>query len=233
MKEMLLEKLKMLKDKCVTLWKDFVDVLKSDTEGEKGWSLSNLKKLPLIPYAPIAAGAVTFIILIILMIALGSSGAYKKPIKSYCKALQKGKVEKLVNLTIPKDCQEVYFKELEQFTDIKKEEYLESQANNLKAQVKDVKKLKVKIVEAEKMNKLKNLKEDMSDYSVSDLKTFITRVGNDFGAFDIEKTQIKQAYAVKVKIQYELNGKKQEFTDVNMVYKYKGDWYLYKPFGLK
>lgn len=169
-------------------------------------------------------------LLLILLIFVG--GSYKSAVNSYFKAMQRADAKKMINLTVPRDIQEEYFENIEDNLDKDKEEYLEYLSESLEKRMDDVEDFEWEIRQAEKLNKLDKLEDEMDDMDISDLDDFRDYMEDRYEDFDkFDAKRISDAYAVKIKVKAEVDGDKDSTTMIDIVYKYKGRWYLLRGFG--
>lgn len=182
-----------------------------------------------LPQKVILAGLGGILAVLLLLLIFAGGGGYKSAVNSYYKAYEKAKIEKMMNFIIPKDIQKQFFEEIEDVRDMDKEEYLEEEAEELEEELEDVEDFEWEIKQAEKLNKLDKLEDEMEKMKISDLDDFRDMMDDtfeDFDKFDSEK--ISDAYAIKLKLKAEVDGDKESETVIDIVYKYKGKWYLLK-----
>ena len=73
---------------------------------------------------------------------------------------------------------------------------------------------------------------DAPDMDISDLDDFRDYMEDryeDYDKFDADR--ISEAYAVKIKVKAEVDGDKDSTTMIDIVYRYKGSWYLLRGFS--
>lgn len=181
---------------------------------------------------PVLIGACVIVLLVLIVLIASLSGGYKKAVKKSFKYFEKGKSEKLLNLTIPKKVREDFIDDMYD-TDI--DEYAEVYDAAYKAfwdGLKEEGKVKFtyEIKEAENLDKLDKLKDEFSKMDLDDFKDMMDEAYDDY---DFDADKIKKAYGVEVKWKLEVDGDKAaNDTEDIIVYKYKGDWYVMSPLDL-
>ena len=185
-----------------------------------------------LPQKVILAGLGGILAVLLLLLIFAGGGGYKGAVKSYFKAFEKAKVEKMINLTTPKDIRKQYYEEIEDNMDMDKDEYLDEVKEHFEEALEDVEDFEWEIKQAEKLNKLDKLEDEMEDMDISDLDDFRDYMEERFEDYDkFNAKKISDAYAVKVKVKVEVDSEKETNTMVDIVYKYKGSWYLLRGFG--
>lgn len=180
-------------------------------------------------YIGIGAVGIVAIVLICLIVSL-FSGSPKSTVKAYMKAFEKGDVEKMLNVTIPKKIVDQYFDE--HMKDVDKDDFIDVYTESYKALwdgLKDEGKVKVEyeIKKLENVKKLDKLKKELKDRDIKDLEDVQDGLDKMFDDTDFDSDKVKKAYAAEVKTVITVD-KKKEYSDtaVVLIFKYKGDWYL-------
>ncbi len=177
--------------------------------------------------AIIAIAAVAVVVVIALIVLM--SGGAKKSVKKYFKAFGKFDSEKLIAMEMPEKVQKEFIEDNEYF-DFDYEDYVEifeEAGKTLYEGLKDEGKVKFEyeIKKMEELDDLDKLEDDVNYDDLDEFKDAIDDVYDDYG-FDADK--IKDAYAVEVKWTFTVGkDKAAKDTSVCIVYKYKGDWYVY------
>ena len=139
----------------------------------------------------------------------------------------KADAEKLINLSIPKDIQKEYFEDYEDNCKMSRQELIAEMEDSMETASEGMKNLKVKIIKAEKLNKLDELGNKMRARGISDLDDLVENLENRYEDYDFDASKVKQAYAVEVEVKWKQDGEQEDFESTHIVYKYKGKWYLY------
>ena len=186
------------------------------------------KSLPRKVVLAILSGALALILILLIFVG----GSYKSAVNSYFRALQRADAKKMINLTIPRDVQDEYFENIEDSLDLDKDDYLDKLADSLEDSMDEVEDFEWEIKRAENLNKLDRLEDDMENMDISDLDDFRDYMEDryeDYDKFDADR--ISEAYAVKIKVKAEVDGDKDSTTMIDIVYRYKGSWYLLRGFS--
>ncbi len=185
-------------------------------------------------YIGIGAVGIVAIVLICLIVSL-FSGSPKSTVKAYMKAFEKGDVEKMLNVTIPKKIVDEYFEENYKDMKIDKDDYIEVYTDSYKALwdgLKDEGKVKVEyeIKKLENVDKADKLKKDLKAMDVKDLDDVKDGLDKLYDDTNFDSDKVKKAYAAEVKTVITVDkDKAYSESTIILIYKYKGDWYIANP----
>lgn len=170
---------------------------------------------------------------LILVLVLFDCGGYRGVVSSYFNAMKNAKAETIINLRYPEDIRKQYYEEYEELYDMDKKECLKYMEKILKSRMKDVDKLTWEIKTVENLNNLDKLEDEMEAIDVEDLDDFRDRMEEMFEDYDnFDARCISEAYAVKVKVTKVVDGDKDRTTAMDIIYKYKGKWYMTSGFSM-
>lgn len=186
------------------------------------------KSSKLVPV--LIAGVLAIAVLIILFGFL--TGGAKRTLKSYMKALKKGNSKKQIECIVPKDAREDYADDAYDLEEDELYEGLDEVYKNFWANLKDEGKVKFEyeIKDIEKLGKLDKLKKDAREkWDIKSIKDFQDEFEDYFDkTYDIDTDDIKKGYVAEIKWDVKVDKKKAaKGTNLVIIYKYKGSWYLF------
>ncbi len=181
----------------------------------------------------IAVAAVAVVVLVLLIAIVLGGGGYKKALKTYMNAVIKGKYETMFNIITPASVREDVIDDRDY--DLDYDEFMSGWSEIYKTTFEEMKKegkgkpkLKFEIKQAEKLDDLDKLEDEIEDYYwIEDFDDFVDGMDDLYDDYDFDADKIKTAYAVEYKWEVDIKGEKvAKGTDIVIIYKYKGKWYM-------
>ena len=170
--------------------------------------------------------AIIAVVAVIVAAFMFLGGGPKRTAKNFMKAYVKADGKKIVKLIMPKEMQGALFANAK-----KKENYIAKVEKDLDGLWEGFKSSDVtydwKIKKVENLNNLKKLKSQVKEeWDIENLSDYKELRKGSFAGAGIDIDKVKSVYAVEVEMSYKTKEDSDTVTNIMLVYKYKGKWYV-------